>query len=91
MIRAFDEDQPVFGEIKEILVTANQECLFVLSPLSLSHFNPHFHAYEVVRVGHSTVVCTHAQLVDHHPLQLTKSFGNCLQLFVSVKYKVICV
>ena len=89
VIFSHEDDQPVFGEIKELLVTSTQECLFLLSQLVTSHFDTHFHAYAVIHGGHRTMVCTHAQLLDYHSMHILKHFGDCRHLFVCVKCKVI--
>ena len=62
------DDQPVFGKIADLIVTPNQECLFVLTTLVTSR-NKH-HSYEVhASLLTSYFVYRHHNFVDYYPYQ----------------------
>ena len=47
LLCAFCDDDPLFGEVLDILATASGDCLFILTPFIVTTFNKHFNAYEV--------------------------------------------
>ncbi len=65
-----DDEDPVFGAIKDIIVTPRNECLFILTPF---FYNTHFHAYEVTEVNDNQILIYRQQeLRDFHPLTISK-------------------
>lgn len=79
-----EDDTPMFGQIIEIIVTPQNPCILVVTPLITIAFRHHFHAYEVLTTD-STAIYHHGQLFDYHPLVCTKPVGNSF-LLVSTKY-----
>ena len=84
-----EDDQPVFGKIEDLIVTPSQECLFVLSPLTVLP-SRHFHSFEVTATSQSSkFVCRHCSFVDHYPLHLSIQFGPNGKLAICLKYHVV--
>ena len=85
----FEQDVPVFGQIKEILC-CEREYFMTLHILTTEIFNSHFHAYEVKKTN-TFRLCKFNSLVDHHPLWVYQSFDsiNITTCFVPLKYHVL--
>ena len=88
VVCGFEDYQPVFGVIEDIIVTLSQECLFVLK-LLITHLNRHFHCFEVQDTSSHSFVCRHRDLVDHYPLHLCQQFGPGGKLCLCLKYHII--
>ena len=86
MVCAMTEEDPTFGEIMDIFQTPTEETLFIMRMLSVSHFNPHYHAYNVTVTNYVKVYTN--KFIDHHPLHVCKSFGSNVSLFVAMKYHI---
>lgn len=84
-----EEEMPVFGKIKDIVVTPAQECLFILTPFVATTFNTHFHAFEVSPLTEETLIYHQRELADFHPLSTSKSFTTSSPMFVCTKYNVV--
>ena len=84
------DEEPTFSEIVDILQTEAEETLFILRKLSTMQFHTHYHAFEVVPTSF-TIILTHRDFCDYHPLQICKSFGANPLLLVPMKYHVLCV
>lgn len=87
MVCGMTEEDPTFGQILDIFQTPTEETLFVMRMLSVSHYDTHYHAYEV-HLTHCVIVYTYNEFVDHHPLHVCKSFGINSSLFVTMKYHI---
>lgn len=84
----YEDDVPVFGKIKDILLQPNKDnSLFILTPFTCTRFNRHFYSYEVVATE-ETLIYQQEELLDYHPLYLSKSFNVSSPLFVRTKYYV---
>ena len=85
-----DNDIPVFGKIKDIIVLGHNDHLFVLIPYVGNWFSSHFNAYEVQCHPNQIILCGQKELVDYHALSFSKSFSPSLshKLYVSLKYHV---
>ncbi len=84
-----DDDMPVFGQIMDMIILPTSKCLFVLKPFVSSTFNAHYHAFEVSPVQEVLLYYQH-ELVDFHPLHISKSSLCPTPLFVRCKYS-LCV
>jgi len=65
-----------------------KQTLFILTPLIPSHFNSHFHAYEVKLDQDQVLIYMQDELADYHPLYISKSFCTSSPLFVRLKYHI---
>ena len=85
-----DDEDPVFGAIKDIIITSRNECLFILIPFVPVSYNSHFHAYEVAELNDNQIlIYRQRELRDFHPLTISKTYiANLPQLFVSLKYHI---
>ena len=86
-----DDDLPVFGEVKEILLYNTSMIIFLTEELSTDQFHHHYHAYEVSRREHKKMHVTQfSSLVDHVPLSLLKSCDVLLfdSYFVLPRYNI---
>lgn len=83
-------DDPLFGNFLDILVTASGDCCFILNPLVVTAFNVQFNAYEVKLVQDEFLVYYQKDFADYHVLSLSKSFDRnlCSKSFVCLKYYV---
>ncbi len=80
---------PIFGKIKDIIITPEKECLFILTPYESMTFNKHFHSYEVIAcTDDSTLIYHQQELLDFHPLAISKSFVSNSPTFIRLKYDV---
>ena len=62
-----EDDLPVFGVIKDILIKQNlNDTLFILQPYRTHTFNAHYYSDEVYPVN-ETLIYKHKELADHHP------------------------
>lgn len=82
------EEEPHFGQITDIFQTRTEETLFVMRILFVSHFNTHYHAYEVSLTANIKVY-KYNKFIDHHPLHVSKSFNSNKSLFVVMKYHLV--
>lgn len=80
-----DNEDYVFGLIKDIVLTATKECVFILTPF-LSTYNYHFHSYEVFPVLDKIFIYHQRDFLDHHPLTISKNFNTNSPSFVCLKY-----
>ena len=80
-----EDDMPVFGQIMDIIVLPTSVCLFVLKPFVSTTFNTHYHAFEVSAVDYVLFYQQH-ELLDFHPLYISKAYLSCSPLFVRCKY-----
>jgi len=70
----YDNDLPVFGNIRDVILQPNKEdTLLILTPYITEKYNRHFSAYEVKEVDGTSIYHQH-ELVDYHPLYLSKLF-----------------
>ena len=65
----FDDDIPIFGRIKDIIVTASGEFLFVFVPYVGALFNYHYHSYEVHAVHNQTLFVAMKNLLSFNLCQ----------------------
>ena len=72
---AIDEEIPVFGKVKDIIVI-NRQCYFVLAPYVGYNFCTHFNAYEVEHRSSLYIICRQADLIDYHLLTISRSFDS---------------
>ena len=88
LLCAFCDDDPLFGEVLDILATASGDCLFILTPFIVTTFNKHFNAYEVEPMRNDYLVCRQKDFADYHVLSISKSFNRalCIKNFVCMKY-----
>lgn len=84
---AIDEEVPVFGKVKDIIVVHGL-CFFVLVPYVGYNFCTHFNAYEVEHCSNQYIICKQEELIDHHLLTINKSFGASQKLYICLKYHV---
>ena len=83
-----EDDLPVFGVIKDILIKQNlNDTLFILQPYRTHTFNAHYYSYEVYPVS-ETLIYKHKELADHHPLCISKAFSLSSPSFVRTKYDI---
>ena len=81
-----EDDLPVFGVIKDILIKQNlNDTLFILQPYRTHTFNAHYYSYEVYPVS-ETLIYKYKELADHHPLCI--SFSLSSPSFVRTKYDI---
>ena len=86
MFMKFEDDLPIFGCIKDIIIV-NCECLFILIPYVGHTFSTHYNAYEVSCELTNYVVYKQENLIDHHTLTLNNSFvTSCHRTYICVKY-----
>ena len=86
-----DDDLPVFGEVKEIIVYNTNNIIFLTEVLSTDQFHHHYHAYKVSRMEHKKWHVIHySSLVDHIPLSLLQSCDVSLlgSYFVLPRYNI---
>ena len=90
LLCTFDDGEPIFGRVLDIIVTQSKDCLFVLQPFIVVTFNQHYNAYEVVQLPNEYTICRHKDLLDHHVLCISKCFKHDLanKNFVCLKYHV---
>jgi len=56
----YEEDTPVFGRIKDIILQPNKEdSLLILTPYLTNRYNRHFSAYEVTETNGSFIYYQH--------------------------------
>ena len=85
----YEDEMPVFGKIKDIIITPSCECLLVLTPLVSTAFNGHLHAYEVSPLAHDTLIYRQRELADFNPLSVSKAFKSPSPMLVCMKYHVV--
>jgi hypothetical protein len=51
-----DDDLPLFGKIREVIVLAGSTCLFELDVYNTKGINSHVASYQVLRTNHTAVV-----------------------------------
>ena len=90
LLCTFYEDNPIFGEVADILITDTSECLFILNPYISTNYNSHFNSYEVEPLENEKIVCQHGDLADYHLLSISKSFDKDIynKNFVCLKHHV---
>lgn len=91
VVCAVCDEEPVFGQIKEILVTPSGKSLFIIDLLEVIAFTGHYNAYEVKCLNNETIISEQEYFADHHILYLCKSFdvNLCNTSFVCLKYHVL--
>ena len=77
-----------FGQIIDILILPNSNCLFVLKPYISSHFAQHYHSFVVTPVQSKLLYYYPHELLDFHPLYFSKSFHATSPVFVRCKYNL---
>lgn len=80
-----DNEDYVFGLIKDIIITPRKECLFILTPF-LSTYNYHFHSYELSSITDEILIYRQQHFLDYHPLTISKNFDTDSPSFVRLKY-----
>jgi len=80
-------DEPLFGKLTDLIVSRGV-CWFVMKTCLPQRFNQHYNAYEVELINEH-IILKQEDLIDSHPLSLTKSFDTAISsYFVTLKYHV---
>ena len=84
-----EEDDPILGRIVQILITPDDQCVFIAQCLTVA-FYAHYHAYQIVGTA-DTIVTTPNRLHSHQPLNTHTCFCASLSTsqFVCLKYHVL--
>ena len=89
LVLGFLDDEPRFGIIDYLITTIDEKCYIVLYSLHTIGYSSHFHSYKVFKTT-SLVVCSPDNLVDHHPLTLSRNYEtSCNHYKVSLKYHLL--
>ena len=80
-----EDNLPVFGKITDIVIIQSCICVFVLKPYISTTYNHHFHSFEVSLMD-DIFFYEQNELVDFHPLFISKSYHSPSPLFVRYKY-----
>ena len=89
MCAFYNDDQPLFGKLIDVIATKDLHWLIV-KPYMIKKFNEHYNAFEIeLQDNMECLVLQQENLADHHPLSISKSFDSTIQSdFVVLKYHV---
>ena len=76
------KEDPLFGEIIDILQSPTEEVLFVIRMLSVIKLNTNYHAYEVSYTNCVNII--YKKSVDYHPLHVTALTSLILSVLLAL-------
>ena len=88
VIAKSDELEPLFGRIIHVLVIEGTSVKLIVQPWSTDYFSQHFHAYGVQPILNKIIAIGIDDLVDFHPLHVTKAYLPGEDWFISPRYNI---